>query len=155
MIEGYAEHGEFTRKGLKAFVDRLDSVGLKIERANSLGPFYLNAHLARPEGQKEIDRLKRMAELLVDFEIPVYGIQACQARLHLAKDSDRWIRRRGRGGYRFLHFAHGRLSINPFPNLFRLGMNTKHSGKVQEHLGGFRENERTDHSRPSDSAFLK
>jgi mannonate dehydratase len=104
MIEGYAEHGEFTRKGLKAFVDRLGGVGLKIERANSLGPFYLNAHLARPEGQKEIDKLKRMAELLVDFEIPVYGIQACQARLHLAKSSDHWIRRRGRGGYRYLHF---------------------------------------------------
>ncbi len=104
MIEGYAEHGEFTRKGLKTLVDRLDSVGLTIERANSLGPFYLNAHLARPEGQKEIDKLKRMAELLVDFEIPVFGIQACQARLHLAKDSVRWIRRRGRGGYRYLHF---------------------------------------------------
>ena len=104
MIEGYAEHGEFTRKALKTLVDRLGGLGLKIERANSLGPFYLNAHLARPEGQKEIDKLKRMAELLVDFEIPVYGIQACQARLHLANDNNRWIRRRGRGGYQYLHF---------------------------------------------------
>ncbi|GIT30825.1 MAG: hypothetical protein Ct9H300mP1_28710 [Planctomycetaceae bacterium] len=46
MIEGYAEHGEFTRKGLKTLVDRLGGLGLKIERANSLGPFYLNAHRA-------------------------------------------------------------------------------------------------------------
>jgi len=104
MIEGYSEHGEFTRKGLEAFIDRLGNVGLKIERANSLGPFYLNAHLARPEGQKEIDKLKRVAELLVEAEIPVYGIQACQARLHLAASSARWIRRLGRGGYRYLHF---------------------------------------------------
>jgi len=104
LIEGYSEHGEFTRKALKALVDRLGGLGLKIERANSLGPFYLNAHLARTGGQKEIDKLKRMAELLVDFEIPVYGIQACQARLHLAKSSNRWIRRRGRGGYQYLHF---------------------------------------------------
>lgn len=104
MIEGYSESGEFTRKALKAFIDRLGNVGLKIERANSLGPFYLNAHLARPEGQKEIDKLKRVAELLVESEIPVYGIQACQARLHLAASSNSWIRRRGRGGYRYLHF---------------------------------------------------
>ena len=104
MIEGYSEYGEFTRKALKAFIDRLGNVGLKIERANSLGPFYLNAHLARPEGQKEIDKLKRVAELLVESEIPVYGIQACQARLHLAASSNSWIRRRGRGGYRYLHF---------------------------------------------------
>ena len=109
MIEGYSEHGEFTRKGLEAFIDRLGNVGLKIERANSLGPFYLNAHLARPEGQREIDKLKRVAELLVESEIPVYGIQACQARLHLAASSDRWIRRRGRGGYRYLHFDLDRI----------------------------------------------
>ena len=104
MIEGYGEHGVFTRKALKALIDRLDGLGLKIERANSLGSFYLNAHLARPEGQKEIDKLKTIAGHLVEFDIPVYGIQACQARLHLAGGGSHWIRRRGRGGYRYLHF---------------------------------------------------
>ena len=104
LIDGYSEHGEFTRRELERLIKRFDNVGLKIERANSRGRYYLNAHLARPEGQKEIDKLKRMAELLVDSEIPVYGIQACQASLHLENNTDRWIRRRGRGGYRYLHF---------------------------------------------------
>ena len=59
------------------FVNRLDAAGLKIERANALGPHSLNAYLHRPEGQQEIDKLKRIGEVLADAEIPVFGIQAC------------------------------------------------------------------------------
>jgi hypothetical protein len=77
LIKGYAEHGVFMKADLQTFVDRLDAVGLKIERANALGDYCLNAHLGRPDGQKEIDNLKRIGEVLADAEIPVYGIQAC------------------------------------------------------------------------------
>ena len=34
----------------------------------------LNAHLDRPDGQREIDNLKRIGEVLSEAEIPVYGI---------------------------------------------------------------------------------
>ena len=116
IVEGYAEHGVVTRKALKAMIDRLDGLGLKIERCNTIGSHYLNAHLARPGSQKEIDNLKRIAEILVDFEIPVFGIQACQASLHVANAGARWIRRQGRGGYRYLRFDQDRveaLGIKP------------------------------------------
>ncbi len=109
LIKGYTENGEFTRRDLVELIKRFDGVGLKIERANSRARFYLNAHLARSESQKEIDKLKRMGELLVEHEIPVYGIQACQARLHLTENRDRWVRKRGRGGYRYLHFDQDRV----------------------------------------------
>ena len=84
MIEGYRESGRFTREALKRFVGRLEKVGLQIERANSLGKFYLNAQLNRPGRQEEIDHLKHNGELLAEQKIPIYGIQACQAALHYA-----------------------------------------------------------------------
>jgi hypothetical protein len=52
LVRGYAENGIFTKADLQALIKRLDAVGLKIERANTLGPHYLNAHLHRSEGQK-------------------------------------------------------------------------------------------------------
>jgi mannonate dehydratase len=99
LIDGYVEHGVFTRAALKAFIKRLDGVGLKIERANSLGPYYLNAQLNRDEGQREIDQLKQIGEMLAEEEIPVFGIQACQASLHVENSRGGWIRSKGRGGY--------------------------------------------------------
>lgn len=104
MIDGYAANGVFTRQALKELIDRLGDQGLKIERANSLATYYLNAHLGRTGDQKEIDKLKTIAEHLVAFDVPVYGIQACQATRHLVSSQGRWIRRQGRGGYRYLHF---------------------------------------------------
>ena len=104
LVEGYEEHGVFTKAALQQFIKRLDDVGLKIERANSLGPHYLNAHLNRPDGQKEIDKLKRVGEMVADAEIPVFGIQACQAALHVENSRGGWVYDRGRGGYRFLSF---------------------------------------------------
>jgi mannonate dehydratase len=113
MVQGYRETGTMTREALRELVDRFAGVGLKIERANALGPYILNAHLGRPEGQHEIDNLKRIGELLADAEIPVYGIQACQATSHVetrgrggADSGSRsgWSRKRGRGGYEYPAF---------------------------------------------------
>ena len=104
MVEGYPERGVFTRDALREFIDRLNAVGLRIERANSHGSQYLNAHLNRPGGQREIDKLKKIGELLAEAEIPVYGIQACQASLHSKGPRRGWNRKRGRGGYTYPEF---------------------------------------------------
>src|SRR5262249_21942236 len=40
MVKGYAETGCFTKAALQEFLDRLAAVGLRVERANSLGPYY-------------------------------------------------------------------------------------------------------------------
>src|SRR5262249_30230791 len=90
MVKGYAETGCFTKAALQEFLDRLAAVGLRVERANSLGPYYLNAHLGRADGQREIDNLKKIGELLAQAEIPVYGIQACQATQHVKNARAGW-----------------------------------------------------------------
>jgi mannonate dehydratase len=113
MVEGYRDAGCFERKALKQLMDRFAAVGLQIERANSLGPFYLNAHLARPEGQREIDNLNRVAEMVAEAEIPVFGIQACQASLHLKDARGGWSRQRGRGGYEYPAFDIARSRTPP------------------------------------------
>jgi mannonate dehydratase len=115
-IKGYRETGRFTREALKEFVDRLTNVGLRIERANSLAPYYLNAHLGRAEGDREIDNLKKIAELLAAAEVPVFGIQACQASLHVKDDARAgWSRRQGRGGYDYPFFDQGDSEKAPKP----------------------------------------
>src|SRR5947207_16002971 len=48
-VKGYQETGAFTQAALKEYLDRIEAVGLRVERANSLNPFYLNAHLGKPE----------------------------------------------------------------------------------------------------------
>src|SRR5262249_13214836 len=82
----------------RELMDRFDAVGLRIERANALGDFILNAHLDRPEGRREIDNLKRIGDVLAEAQIPVYGIQACQATLHADRGRQGWSRKTGRGG---------------------------------------------------------
>ena len=104
LVRGYAENGIFTKADLQALIKRLDGVGLQIERANTLGPHYLNAHLYRSEGQKEIDKLKQNGELLAEAGIPVFGIQACQAALHVETPRIGWVYKQGRGGYRYPSF---------------------------------------------------
>jgi mannonate dehydratase len=104
MVQGYRETGGITKGALHELIARFDAVGLRIERANALGPQILNAHLGRPEGQREIDQLKRIAELLCEAEIPVYGIQACQTTDHVASGRAGWSRRKGRGGYEYPAF---------------------------------------------------
>jgi mannonate dehydratase len=114
MVKGYAETGSFTKAALQEFLDRLAVVGLRVERANSLGPFYLNAHLGRANGQREIDNLKQIGELLAQAEIPVYGIQACQATQHLRAARAGWSREQGRGGYSYPVFDQAK-SQTPAP----------------------------------------
>ena len=112
LIGNYVDTGIFAKADLRNFVDRLDAVGLKIERANSLGPYYLNAHLNRPEGQEEINKLKRIGEMLADAEIPVFGIQACQASQHVDNSRGGWVYQQGRGGYEFPNFSIRRSQKN-------------------------------------------
>jgi mannonate dehydratase len=104
MVEGYTQTGSFTRAALKTLLDRLAAVGLRIERANSLAPYYLNAHLVRPEGQREIDHLRKTAELLAEAEVPVLGIQACQSSQHVKQGRAGWAQKTGRGGYTYPAF---------------------------------------------------
>ena len=104
LIKGYKESGIFTKADLKAFIDRLSAAGLRIERANALGPYALNALLNRPEGQKEIDNLMRIGEMLADAQVPVFGIQACQSAQHVGGSRAGWSRERGRGGYSYPTF---------------------------------------------------
>jgi mannonate dehydratase len=105
LVKGYSGNGFFTKDAFKELTDRFDAVGLRIERANSTLPHYVNAHLARPEGQREIDNLRKCAELVAEASIPVFGIQACQADAHV-KRGPRATRtaQSGRGGYRYQLF---------------------------------------------------
>lgn len=113
MVPGYAETGRFTRDALRKLKDRFAAVGLKIERANALGPYSLSAHLGRPEGKQEIDNICRNAEILVAEEIPVYGIQVCQAANHVGGARNGWSRKQGRGGYDYPAFDVSESRTNP------------------------------------------
>jgi hypothetical protein len=114
LIKGYKERGIFRKADLQAFIDRLGAAGLRIERANALGPYALNALLNRPEGQKEIDDLKRIGAMLAEAQVPVFGIQACQAAQHVAGGSRAgWNREQGRGGYGYPSFNLKRAEAVP------------------------------------------
>jgi mannonate dehydratase len=117
LIRGYKESGIFTKADLQAFIDRLGAAGLRIERANALGPYALNALLNRPEGQKEIDQLKHIGAMLAEAQIPVFGIQACQAAQHVGGSRAGWSREQGRGGYGYSSFSVKRAEAEaPKPN---------------------------------------
>jgi mannonate dehydratase len=107
MVKGYRETGRITKADFQELITRFEAVGLRIERANAVGDFILNAHLARPEGQREIDNLKQIGEVLSAAAIPIYGIQACQASLHVRGSRSGWTRRKGRGGYVYPAFDLG------------------------------------------------
>lgn len=115
LVKGYQQTGSFTKADWSDLVKRFDAVGLKIERANSLAPHYVNAHLNRPEGQKEIDNLRRIGEMMAATEIPVFGIQACQASQFVRDNRRGWDRRQGRGGYTYPAFDSGRAKNLPAP----------------------------------------
>jgi mannonate dehydratase len=116
QVKGYAETGSFSAEALKEFIRRLGDVGLRIERANSLGPYYLNAHLARVEGEREITNLKKVAELLAAADVPVFGIQACQATQHLKEGArSGWTSHKGRGGYEYPAFDQAQSEKAPKP----------------------------------------
>jgi mannonate dehydratase len=104
MVEGYRQSGTFTKAALHELINRFAGAGLKIERANALGPYIENAHLGLPEGQREIDNLKKMGELLAEADVPVYGIQVCQSTQFVSQSRAGWSRRKGRGGYDYPAF---------------------------------------------------
>src|SRR5262249_40171571 len=104
MVKGYRETGTITGPALRELMGRFEGAGLRIERANGPGAFIPNAPLDRPEGRGEIDNLKRIGAVLAEAEIPVYGIQACQASLHVARARGGWSSRSGRGGYGYPAF---------------------------------------------------
>lgn len=107
MVKGYKETGCFERDDLFALVDRLDRAGLKIERANTLAPYYKDAHLGRPEGQRQIDNLCKIAELLGEAGIPLMGIQCFSAVSLVHQRRPGWVTRKGRGGYQYHAFDLG------------------------------------------------
>lgn len=105
MVDGYRDNGTITKTALRQLLDRIQGVGLKLERANALGPYINNAHLGLPDGQGEIDNLKQIGELLVDAGVPIFGIQAWQATQSAAAARSGWSRRQGRGGYDYPSFS--------------------------------------------------
>jgi len=103
MVKGYRETGCFAREDLLRLIDRLDGVGLQIERANSLLPYYMDAYLGRPGSEQQVENLCRIAEMVGEASIPVFGIQAFQTA-SLVKGRAGWTHKEGRGGYGYPAF---------------------------------------------------
>ena len=103
MVKGYTETGCFEKSDLLELIDRLEDSELKIERANSLGPYYRDAHTCGPNAQQEIDNLCKIAEMLGEVEVPVFGIQCCQASISVEGRTG-WTQKQGRGGYGYPSF---------------------------------------------------
>ena len=105
MAKGYTESGgRVDRDALAQVVERLDSFGLRIERANFLNTELLPVYLGSPEAERAIDNAVHTARVLGEFEIPIMGAQAFQAVLLLERQTageHEW--RQGRGGYEHLH----------------------------------------------------
>ena len=104
MVQGYNEAGgRASRQGLAQVMEKLDAAGLKIERANTLGPHYKNAFLGLPGGEREIENLQVNAEICGELGMPLFGIQCFQAAsLHPFRERfHSWVN--GRGGYEHHH----------------------------------------------------
>ena len=114
MVPGYEEAGgRANRDGLHQVIEKLDDVGLKIERANTSGTHYVNAFLGRPGGDREIENLQVNAELCGEAGLPMFGIQAFQAStLHPFRENfHSWVT--GRGGYQHHHMRVRELADMP------------------------------------------
>jgi hypothetical protein len=81
------------RKHLKAalhdLMSRFDAVGLRIERGQCPN-HHRERSPGRAEGQREIDNLKRIGELLAGAEVPIYGIQAFESTQLAERGRDGW-----------------------------------------------------------------
>jgi len=100
MVPGYNKAGgRATKDGLAEVIEKLDDAGLKIERANTSGPDYVNAFLGQAGGEQEIENLQVNAELCGEAGLPLFGIQCFQtATLFPFRDElHSWVT--GRGGY--------------------------------------------------------
>ena len=103
MVRDYEESGgRATREALEEVVTRLDDVGLKIERANSLNRHYEKTFLGRPGSEREIENGQVNADLCGDLDIPLMGIQAFQASQLAGSRGETHSYVKGRGGYRHL-----------------------------------------------------
>jgi D-mannonate dehydratase len=71
LIEGYEETGIFERSDLQGLVDRLDKIGLKIERITARGHVTEEAPGDEFDLNKEIDNYCRMTEIVGDVGIRV------------------------------------------------------------------------------------
>ncbi|MDA1278497.1 MAG: hypothetical protein O3B95_00425 [Chloroflexi bacterium] len=113
MVPGYSEAGgRASREGLATVIEKLDDAGLKIERANTSGPDYVNAFLGLPDGDREIENLQVNAELCGEAGLPMFGIQCFQAAtLRPFRDEfHSWVT--GRGGYQ-----HHRMTVRQLANM--------------------------------------
>ena len=76
MVPGYNKAGgRATKDELAEVIEKLDDAGLKIERANTSGPDYVNAFLGQAGGEQEIENLQVNAELCGEAGLPLFGIQ--------------------------------------------------------------------------------
>ena len=127
LIDGYEETGLFEQSDLQALVDRLDKIGLKIERITARG------HVIKDEPgndfdlEKEIDNYCRMTELVGKVGIPVMlpvspALERTQRQGNVMGSGffqgqyggelidpgmSGWEVRTGRGGYAFPAYRHG------------------------------------------------
>jgi mannonate dehydratase len=104
IVAGYEETGCFTRAALHALVERIDAVGLEIERANALNTQHLDALIGGPNATQQRDNLCTMAELLAEVGVPVMGVQCFQAANAGASSGTGRSWPEGRGGYQYYHF---------------------------------------------------
>ena len=103
IVPGYEESGgRATLKAMDEVVTRLDDVGLRIERANSLNRHYENTFLGKPGSEREIENGQVNAELCGLLDIPLMGIQAFQASQLTGPQAATQTYVEGRGGYRHL-----------------------------------------------------
>jgi len=133
IIKGYHENGIFAKRDFMDFVKRLANLGLKIERSNSLGHKYLNAHLNLPEGREEIGKLRLIAGMMAEAEIPVFGIQTCQASLHIAGPRGGWVKKIGRGGYAYSSFSIARSKAKAPKPKYRVPAKTLWKGLLNQY----------------------
>ena len=114
MVPGFDDAGgRASKEGLDDVLEKLDKADLKVERANTSGPDYINAFLGREGGDIEIENLQINAELCGEAGVPLFGIQAFQAStLHPFHDQlHSWVT--GRGGYEHHHMRVQELAAMP------------------------------------------
>jgi mannonate dehydratase len=117
ICPGYAEAGgRANREGLQKVADTLDTVGLRVERANTLNSHCLDIFLGRPDAERQIENLQVNAELCGEFGFPVMGIQCFQASQfgHSPKSMHHYVE--GRGGYQHLRMELAEALDQPPPD---------------------------------------
>jgi len=105
MLQGYTETGVFEQSSLSEMVERLGAVGIKIQRASAFVPRGIPAHLGLPEGQREIENMCKVVEMLGAADVPVYGLQPFSAAFLVEQNRPGWSVAKSRGGYEHVRFS--------------------------------------------------